>query len=83
MFLLSLARTVTELQWVIQDSNGKNKTAHVQIFFMRAWLVYMTLEVPVKIYLINPLPTIGNSLKKQKSLYKVLTPNIKQIIIMG
>ncbi len=26
---------------------------------------------------INPLPTIGNSLKKQKSLYKVLTPSIK------
>ncbi len=25
---------------------------------------------------INPLPTIGNSLKKQKSLYKVLTPSI-------
>ncbi len=27
--------------------------------------------------LLNPLPTIGNSLKKQKSLYKVLTPSIK------
>ncbi len=26
---------------------------------------------------INPLLTIGNSLKKQKSLYKVLMPNIK------
>ncbi len=25
----------------------------------------------------NPLPTVGNSLKKQKSLYKVLTPSIK------
>ncbi len=25
----------------------------------------------------NPLPTIGNGLKKQKSLYKVLTPSIK------
>ena len=25
----------------------------------------------------NPLPTIRNSLKKQKSLYKVLTPSIK------
>ncbi len=25
----------------------------------------------------NPLPTIGNSLKKQKSLYKVLMPSIK------
>ncbi len=25
----------------------------------------------------NPLPTIGNSLVKQKSLYKVLTPSIK------
>ncbi len=25
----------------------------------------------------NPLPTIGNSLKKQKSLYKVLTPSIR------
>ncbi len=25
----------------------------------------------------NPLPTIGNSLKKQKSLYKVLTPSTK------
>ncbi len=29
---------------------------------------------------INPLPTIGNSLKKQKSLYKVLTPSIKPLI---
>ncbi len=29
---------------------------------------------------INPLPTIGNSLKKQKSLYKVLTPSIKPSI---
>ncbi len=27
--------------------------------------------------MVNPLPTIGNSLKKQKSLYKVLTPSIK------
>ncbi len=26
---------------------------------------------------INPLPTIGNSVKKQKSLYKVLMPSIK------
>ncbi len=26
---------------------------------------------------INPLPTIGNSLKKHKTLYKVLTPSIK------
>ncbi len=26
---------------------------------------------------VNPLPTIGNSLKKQKSLYKLLTPSIK------
>ncbi len=26
---------------------------------------------------LNPLLTIGNSLKKQKSLYKVLTPSIK------
>ncbi len=25
----------------------------------------------------NPLLTIGNSLKKQKSMYKVLTPSIK------
>ncbi len=30
---------------------------------------------------VNPLPTIGNSLKKQKSLYKVLTPSIKPPII--
>ncbi len=28
-------------------------------------------------YGVNPLPTIGNSLKKQKSLYKVLTPSSK------
>ncbi len=27
---------------------------------------------------IKPLLTIGNSLKKQKSLYKVLTPSIKR-----
>ncbi len=35
--------------------------------------------------LFNPLPTIGNSLKKQKSLYKVLTPSIKPPIeiLMG
>ncbi len=32
--------------------------------------------------LINPFPTIGNSLKKQKSLYKVLTPSIKPPIII-
>ncbi len=25
---------------------------------------------------LNPLPTLGNSLKKQKSLYRVLTPSI-------
>ncbi len=30
-----------------------------------------------RVYRVNPLPTIGNSLKKQKSLYKVLTPSIK------
>ena len=28
----------------------------------------------------NPLPTIRNSLNKQKSLYKVLTSNIKTAI---
>ena len=27
--------------------------------------------------LLNPLPTTANSLKKQKNMYKVLTPNIK------
>ncbi len=32
---------------------------------------------PEQIHDLNPLPTIGNSLKKQKSLYKVLTPSIK------
>ncbi len=32
---------------------------------------------PCKLLSINPLPTIGNSLKKQKSLYKVLMPCIK------
>ncbi len=26
---------------------------------------------------LNPLPTIGNSLKKQENLYKVVTPSIK------
>ncbi len=33
----------------------------------------------------NPLPTIGNSLKKQKLLYKLLTPSIKPPIygLMG
>ncbi len=29
---------------------------------------------------LSPLPTIGNSLKKQKSLYKVLSPSIKTAI---
>ncbi len=35
--------------------------------------------------IVNSLPTIGNSLKKQKSLYKVLTPSIKPTIyiLMG
>ncbi len=28
-------------------------------------------------YHLNPLPTIGNSLEKQKSLYEVLMPSIK------
>ncbi len=27
---------------------------------------------------VNPLPTIGNSLNKQRTLYKVLTPSIKR-----
>ncbi len=30
---------------------------------------------------VNPLPTIGNSLRKQKSLYKVLMPSIKPPIL--
>ncbi len=29
---------------------------------------------------LNPLPTVGNSLTKQKSLYKVLTPGIKPLM---
>ncbi len=34
--------------------------------------------------IINPLPTIGNSLKKQKSLYKVvLNPHINYYGLMG
>ncbi len=31
----------------------------------------------------NPLPTIGNSLKKLKSLYKVLTPSIKPKFLLA
>ncbi len=33
--------------------------------------------MPAYMYSFNPLPTIGNGLKKQKSMYKVLTPSIK------
>ncbi len=29
---------------------------------------------------VNPLPTIGNSLRKQKSLYKVVMPSVKPSI---
>ena len=29
---------------------------------------------------VNSLPTTANSLKKQESMYKVLTPNIKPLI---
>ncbi len=36
-----------------------------------------SVHVAQEQYHINPLPTIGNSLKKQKSLYKVSTPSIK------
>ncbi len=34
-------------------------------------------SVQTMLVAINPLPTIGNSLKKQESMYKVLTPSIK------
>ncbi len=37
----------------------------------------MIQETNITMNLINPLPTIGNNLKKQKSLYKVLMPSIK------
>ncbi len=33
-------------------------------------------EKSCKVAIINPLLTIGNSLKKQKTLYKVLMPSI-------
>ena len=36
----------------------------------------LNLEYVIVQTLLNPLPTIRNSLKKQKSLYKVLTPSI-------
>ncbi len=36
------------------------------------WLMTQTYTVEP----VNPLLTIGNSLKRQKSLYKVLTPSI-------
>ncbi len=40
--------------------------------------VYMTVYLTAVInQAYNPLPTIENSLKQQKSLYKVLTPSIK------
>jgi len=32
---------------------------------------------PVQNDLLNPLPTKANCFKKQESMYKVLTPNIK------
>ncbi len=36
---------------------------------------------PIKVYMgVNPLPTIGNNLNKQKSLYEILTPSIKAFI---
>ena len=35
------------------------------------------LHLDYKQLYVNPLPTIRNSLKKHKTLYKVLTPNIK------
>ncbi len=36
-----------------------------------------SFKEPADFHVINPLPTLGNSIKKQKSLYKVLTPSIK------
>ncbi len=54
-------------QWQWQCSCGLSTTE-----LPGNWCV----ELPV-VDLVNPLPTIGNSLKKQKSLYKVLTPSIK------
>ncbi len=41
----------------------------------KAWEIYAR-----GVDVLNPLPTIGNSLRKQKSLYKVLTPSIKPSI---
>ncbi len=38
------------------------------------WLINLLTDVTQSF---NPLPTTGNSLKKQKSMYKVLTPSIK------
>ncbi len=40
------------------------------------------IYAPIAVHTYNPLPTIGNSLKKQKSLYKVLTPSIKPPYIL-
>ena len=42
-----------------------------------AYLFALSVCTSSKLVLFNPLPTIRNSLKKLKSLYKVLTPSIK------
>ncbi len=42
----------------------------------RRWKEEKVNKLPLSSYF-KPLPTIGNSLNKQKSLYKVLTPSIK------
>ncbi len=46
----------------------------------------MVFHEPIRVYMeglllgVNPLSTIGNSLKNQKSLYKVSTPSINSPI---
>ncbi len=59
---------------ILVESWGKCiRYTHQDLDAILVWVAWLRID---PISCVNPLPIIGNSLKKQKSLYKVLTPKL-------
>ncbi len=68
-----------DILWINKKLYMYRKCSYTLVHTLQLFKGFIHLATREAI-LFNPLPTLGNSLKKQKSLYKVLTRSIKPFV---
>ncbi len=75
----TLSHSITETPAQSHRTGNRNNIDYTVFQTLRAkWTKAVNITMKV---LVIPLPAIGNSLKKQRSLYRVIAPSIKPLII--